>query len=119
MNTHYRENTMKLHSSQPAPAATPALTGAQIAELAAELRDDLRRLVPDAATVPGAGSAYLDPRARARLPLIVAALLRVDAGTYGTCVGCRGPVPYARLAAIPEAQTCIDCVWRASERVAS
>ena len=109
---------MHLHTTQHPSATTPGLTNEQIAELAAELRDDLRRLVPDAASV-GAGSAYLDPRARARVPLIVAALLRVDAGTYGTCVGCRGPVPYARLAAIPEAQTCIDCVWRASERVAS
>ena len=110
---------MQQHFAQHSPAAPLRLTGAQIAELAAELRDDLRRLVPDAAIHPGAGSAYVDPRARARVPLILAALLRVDAGTYGTCVGCRGPIPYARLAAIPEAQTCIDCVWRATERVSS
>ena len=106
---------MHLHATQHPPAAAQGLTGAQIAELAAELRNDLRRLVPDAATHPGAGSAYLDPRARARVPLILAALLRVDAGTYGTCAGCRGPIPHARLAAIPEAPTCIDCVWRAAE----
>ena len=105
---------MHLHAAQHPSAATGRLTDAQIAELAAELRDDLRRLVPDAS--PGAGSAYLDPRARARVPLILAALLRVDAGTYGTCVGCRGPAPYARLAVIPNAQT---CGWRASERAAS
>ena len=110
---------MHWHATRHDSAVTLPLTGAQIGELAAELRDDLRRLVPDAALHPSAGSAYLDPRARARVPLILAALLRVDAGTYGTCVGCRGPIPYARLAAIPEAQTCIDCVWRASERVAS
>lgn len=103
---------MHLHSTY---SATVGLTAVQIAELAAELRDDLRRLVPDAAIHPGAGSAYVDPRARARVPLILAALLRVDAGTYGTCAGCRRPIPYARLAAIPEAPTCIDCVWRAAE----
>ena len=119
MNNPHREDTMHLHATQHTSAATLRLTGAQITELATELRDDLRRLVPDAALHPGAGSAYLDPRARARVPLILAALLRVDAGTYGTCVGCRELIPYARLAAIPEAQTCIDCVWRASERVAS
>ena len=119
MNNPHREDTMHLHATQHGSAATLPLTGAQITELAAELREDLRRLVPDAATLPAAGAAYLDPRARARVPLILAALLRVDAGTYGTCAGCRGPIPYARLAAIPETQTCIDCVWRASERAAS
>jgi hypothetical protein len=113
MNIPHREDTMQLHSTQHPTAATERLTGAQIAELAAELRDDLRRLVPDAALQPQAGSAVLDPRAQARLPLILAALLRVDAGTYGICAACREPIPYARLAAIPETRTCIDCVWRA------
>jgi DnaK suppressor protein len=31
------------------------------------------------------------------------------AGTYGTCVDCRRPIPAQRLEAIPEAVRCIDC----------
>ena len=86
------------------------LTDTQIAELVSELREDLRRLVPDAA--PGRDSLALERRRQERLSAILAALRRVDAGTYGICLGCRDPIPYARLAAIPETPTCIDCVWR-------
>ena len=87
------------------------LTDSQITELAGELREDLRRLVPTAAP-PGRDSVALERRRQERLSAILAALRRVDAGTYGICLGCRDPIPYARLAAIPETPTCIDCVWR-------
>jgi RNA polymerase-binding transcription factor DksA len=82
------------------------LTKTQIAELSDELRDDLRRLTPNTE------SDGLERRGQERRPLILAALERVRAGTYGRCLSCGEPIPYARLAAIPEAQTCIDCVWR-------
>ena len=110
---------MRIDAIQNLRATRPQLTAAQIAELADELRDDLRRLVPDAALVPGAELRTVDPRAQVRLPLILAALQRVDAGTYGFCMGCRSPIPFARLAAIPETRTCIDCVWRPSEGAAA
>lgn len=90
----------------------PTLTDTQIAELADELRDDLRRLSPNTTVMLGAGSTELERRGQERRPLILAALARVRAGTYGMCLGCREPIPFARLAAIPETQTCIDCVWR-------
>ena len=109
---------MRIDTHQNWRGTTPPLTAAQIAELADELRDDLRRLVPDAALVPGSEGGPVDPRTQVHLPLILAALQRVDAGTYGFCLSCRFPIPFARLAAIPETRTCIDCVWRSSEGTA-
>lgn len=40
---------------------------------------------------------------------VVVALARVDAGTYGTCVGCGRVIAAARLEARPMATTCIAC----------
>ncbi len=43
---------------------------------------------------------------------IEAALTRVADGTYGACVECGEPIPYARLAASPSAARCIGCQER-------
>ena len=96
--------------SLPPPAPGP-LTAGQVAELAGELQVELRRLTPGAVpagldTGPGLGE-----RAQTRMLLILDALRRVRDGTYGTCVDCRSPIPYERLAAIPEARSCIRCGW--------
>ena len=40
---------------------------------------------------------------------IEAALLRIEAGTYGTCTNCGGEILAARLEAFPWASLCIDC----------
>ena len=40
---------------------------------------------------------------------IDAALLRIEAGTYGTCRSCGGEILVARLEAYPWASLCIDC----------
>jgi len=37
------------------------------------------------------------------------ALHKLDAGTYGRCEDCGGPIPDARLEAIPTARLCIAC----------
>lgn len=37
------------------------------------------------------------------------ALHRIDAGTYGTCVRCGGPIDGRRLEALPFATLCIRC----------
>jgi RNA polymerase-binding protein DksA len=37
------------------------------------------------------------------------ALSRLDAGTYGTCVRCGGPIAEERLEAMPQADKCIEC----------
>jgi RNA polymerase-binding transcription factor DksA len=56
----------------------------------------------------------LDEAARDELAGLRAALLRVDAGTWGTCVGCGEPIPAGRLDALPAAATCSGCAARAS-----
>lgn len=40
---------------------------------------------------------------------IDAALLRIDAGTYGICQKCGDPISDARLALVPEAALCKVC----------
>jgi len=40
---------------------------------------------------------------------VLAALHRIDLGTYGTCVDCGGAVPEGRLEAKPEAARCVKC----------
>lgn len=40
---------------------------------------------------------------------IGAALVRVDADSYGICASCGRPIPQARLEARPAARTCADC----------
>jgi DnaK suppressor protein len=40
---------------------------------------------------------------------VLAALHRIDLGTYGTCVDCGGLVPAGRLEAKPEAARCVAC----------
>jgi RNA polymerase-binding transcription factor DksA len=38
---------------------------------------------------------------------VIAALKRLDEGSYGVCIECGEPIDEARLAAIPEASLCI------------
>ena len=40
---------------------------------------------------------------------VLAALHRIDLGTYGTCVDCGRIVPEGRLEAKPEAARCVAC----------
>ena len=53
-------------------------------------------------------AALLD-QARARLADVDAALARAEAGDYGRCATCGGPIAPERLAARPQARTCISC----------
>jgi RNA polymerase-binding transcription factor DksA len=45
---------------------------------------------------------------------IVAAIERLDDGSYGKCLECGVAVGTGRLAVLPEAATCIDCAIDAS-----
>jgi RNA polymerase-binding transcription factor DksA len=38
-----------------------------------------------------------------------AALVRIEAGTFGLCEGCRRPIAKGRLQACPYARCCVDC----------
>ena len=43
---------------------------------------------------------------------IVAALGRIEQGTFGHCEGCREVIPKARLHALPYARSCVECARR-------
>ena len=67
--------------------------------------------------------AALLGQARAHLAAIDAALRKLDAGSYGLCDQCGGPIGAGRLAARPAALTCIRCAsrhggaWPATRRI--
>jgi RNA polymerase-binding protein DksA len=47
-----------------------------------------------------------------RINRLSAALGRIDGGTYGECAECGNPIDRGRLAAMPEAATCLACQER-------
>ncbi|HEX8904111.1 MAG TPA: TraR/DksA C4-type zinc finger protein [Longimicrobiaceae bacterium] len=54
-------------------------------------------------------TANLEERERSQLRQVVEALRRIEAGTYGACHGCGGPIPYERLLVFPETLACAAC----------
>lgn len=101
------------------------LSPGELRELWNELRVELERVggrsawayagMPSADVRAPWRSSAADPRAaRAagvpdRMLRILEALSRMRSGTYGVCQGCRNPIPYTRLLAIPETLACINC----------
>ena len=51
----------------------------------------------------------VEARRRARLPLIEAALRRLDTDDYGYCTDCGEQIPARRLAIDPTIARCVDC----------
>lgn len=51
----------------------------------------------------------LDEATRAEVRQLRVALRRLDAGTYGVCAKCGGPISAARLAALPSVSNCVTC----------
>jgi DnaK suppressor protein len=51
----------------------------------------------------------LAAREAAQLEQIVAALRRMEEGTYGVCNGCGAPIPLERLMIYPETLACSAC----------
>jgi DnaK suppressor protein len=47
---------------------------------------------------------------------VLAALRRIEIGTYGTCADCGGGVPQGRLEAKPEAARCVACQSKRDRR---
>jgi DnaK suppressor protein len=47
---------------------------------------------------------------------VIAALARIDNGSYGRCVDCAGPVPEPRLEARPATARCVPCQTRRDRR---
>lgn len=54
-------------------------------------------------------SKGLREREIVRLSQIREALARVEAGSYGSCTACNGPIPFERLYVFPEAPECTGC----------
>lgn len=50
----------------------------------------------------------LEAHATKQLEEINGALHAIEEGTYGLCETCSEPIPYERLAVIPEASTCVE-----------
>jgi RNA polymerase-binding transcription factor DksA len=72
--------------------ATTSLTKQQLATIRAELQ---RESVHHEGTL--------------RHDVITAAIERIDAGTYGTCLDCGAAIPYERLSVMPETDRCVAC----------
>jgi RNA polymerase-binding transcription factor DksA len=51
-----------------------------------------------------------------RINRLTAALERVGQGQYGCCADCGGTIERARLAALPETETCLACQQRREAR---
>jgi DnaK suppressor protein len=51
----------------------------------------------------------LAERDRAQLAQVIAALRRLEEGTYGACNACGGPIPLPRLMVFPETLACQAC----------
>src|SRR5487761_144415 len=47
---------------------------------------------------------------------VIAALARMDDGSYGRCVDCAGPVPEERLEARPATARCVPCQTKRDRR---
>jgi RNA polymerase-binding transcription factor DksA len=98
----------------------------QTSRRAAELEREFAGIVASASAGSSGGDDEHDPegatvaferqhvaalleQAREHLAAIEAAVRKLDAGTYGVCDGCGGPIGAERLAARPAALTCVRC----------
>jgi RNA polymerase-binding protein DksA len=102
------------------PSAPDARTTLDIER--ARLREELTRgiVAPDPMTYGSQAAAAtqvfeqqrdlaLRDKNEQQLQAVDAALARIDAGAFGTCVRCGRPIAPERLEALPWAAHCIDC----------
>jgi DnaK suppressor protein len=54
--------------------------------------------------------------AKAQRAEVIAALARIDDGSYGRCVDCAGPVPEPRLEVRPATARCVPCQAKRDRR---
>ncbi|MEQ8833017.1 MAG: TraR/DksA C4-type zinc finger protein [Miltoncostaeaceae bacterium] len=55
-------------------------------------------------------------RLRQQEARLTASLEAVDAGTYGVCQDCGGPIPEGRMMRVPDAVRCVPCQSKADRR---
>jgi RNA polymerase-binding protein DksA len=136
------QSTVDPSSVAVAPGETP-WTEQELAEQRAVLGAELSRIETEVASLQsalsdvlrdggdGAGDDQADTGAKAferdqEMTLLANArdmlfqtrhaLDRIDAGTYGTCENCGGPIGKARLQAFPRATFCVACKQRQERR---
>jgi RNA polymerase-binding transcription factor DksA len=85
------------------------LTTAQRREIEGELLAERARLERMVSNVGETSSDSRMLEAQSRHDAVKAALERLENGAYGVCLHCEQPIPYGRLAVIPEATTCLGC----------
>ena len=104
-----------------AHAAGTALGEAQVRQFLAVLHEQRAGLLERLGVTDGDDSPVdADPsttdetlaRAAANLEEVEAALGRLEAGTYGRCEACDGPIPFERLEVVPAAARCVSCQTR-------
>lgn len=81
------------------PATAPALSHAELADLALELRRECARVERSLATGDTSSEHHE----------LLMALARIEDGTYGSCLRCGGAIPVGRLLVMPATQHCVDC----------
>ncbi len=105
------------------PAAFEAATPRQLAAFRAQLDeqrrfrleqlDELRKIDPDNSSEV---TEVLAAGARVALSDVLAALYRMDNGTYGLCTECGAAVPMERLEVLPQVAHCLRCSRQAALR---
>jgi DnaK suppressor protein len=117
-----------------APDAGGHLSPEEIGEFQAQLEGELRRLVRSMEVTEEASrpveldqqavgrlsrmdslqnqhlTQNLRERERVRASSLIAALQRIEKGTYGICGTCEAQIPKGRLFVMPEAEECSKCV---------
>ena len=107
-------------SARPATTVTPLVRSAHERAAIRALLEEHRQARQDqvaALALSGPDDSDLDPGARLRvlasakqvLADIDGALLRLDEGSYGLCVGCTEPILAERLLAVPYTRHCVPC----------
>jgi DnaK suppressor protein len=85
-----------------------ARAGRVEAEMAAPMDADSEEQATEAADDTALASE--DAMIIAEIAAVRAAIGRIDAGHYGQCLSCGADIAPARLAALPEATRCTDCM---------
>jgi DnaK suppressor protein len=104
--------------AEPTPADPRATLQAERARLQVELAEGI--VAPDPMTYGSQAAAAsqvfeqqrdlaLREKNEKHLETVEAAIARLDAGTFGTCIRCGGPIAPERLEALPWAAHCIEC----------
>lgn len=106
---------------QPGMRTRPALRADQLAELRAMLQQQREFRLDQLAALrrPNSHSALrgqhreitvaLTVGAETALAEVLAALRRMDEGSYGTCAQCGGSIELERLEVLPQAARCLPC----------